>query len=117
MQNSPFEDLHKKDFLTALKLWVAIEVISFWFLPTLQPIEAESRMRLWMVISVPLGLGGAVLIAASSQFVAHTGYLAKGGGKKLLSTVGQFAGLFGLTGVLFPLIVVTIELMSQRTSG
>ena len=108
-----FDDLGRKDFLSALLLWVVIEIVSFLLLPALGAIQPGERMRAWFTLSIPLGIGGAFLIGASSRFVAVTNERGSSGSKTLLSLLGQFGGWIGLAGILFPFVMVVSEFFAR----
>ncbi len=108
-----FDELGRKDFLSALALWVVIEIVSFLLLPGLGAIQPGERTRIWFSLSLPLGIGGAFLIGASSRFVAVTNERAASGAKLLLSFLGQFGGWIGLAGILFPFVMVVGEFFAK----
>ncbi|MBD1824568.1 hypothetical protein H6F51_19045 [Cyanobacteria bacterium FACHB-DQ100] len=109
MSNFSFDDLQKKDLLTALGLWLVVEAVSFVLFPTLGLINPGARLRTWFLLSLPFGLGGAALVSMSSQFVAQVGDQPR---KKLSSLIGQFGGWIGLAGIMFPFFVVCLEFFS-----
>lgn len=100
-----------KDFFSAFLVWLLLEVFSFILLPSFQLIGPEHKFRTWIMISVPLGVIGALLVGFSSQFIflcherMHNRDL-----KWVLIWLGQIGGWLGLIGVAFPLIVMCIEL-------
>jgi hypothetical protein len=106
MNNFSFDELQKKDLLTALGLWLVVEGVSFILFPTLGLINPGARLRTWFLLSVPFGLGGAALLSMSSKFVATAGFRPQ---RRLSELIGQFGGWIGLAGILFPFIVVCIE--------
>ncbi|HTL90686.1 MAG TPA: hypothetical protein VL134_14890 [Leptolyngbya sp.] len=109
MNNFSFDDLQKKDLLTALGLWLVVEGVSFVLFPTLGLINPGARLRGWFLVSVPFGLGGAALLSMSSRFVATAGDRP---GRNLSALIGQFGGWLGLAGIMFPFLVVCIEFFS-----
>jgi hypothetical protein len=119
MQQSPLEDLQNKDFWTSLALWLGIEIISFVIFPILGLINPGERIRIWFLTSIPLGLGGAFLISASSRFLAGgSGQRATTrSSKSLAATLGQFGGGIGLAGILYPFVMVIFEYMAKATQG
>jgi hypothetical protein len=108
-----FAELGRKDFLTGLTLWVVLEFFSFVILPALGAIAPGERLKIWFSLSIPLGLGGAFLLGASSRFVAITNERAASSNKLLLSILGQFGGWIGLAGILFPFVMVTTEFFAR----
>jgi cytochrome c oxidase assembly factor CtaG len=113
MQNFRFEDLDKKDFLLAFGLWIVMEVVSFVIFPGIRLINPAGRLGAWFALSLPLGLGGAFLVGASSRFVAAANERAPGRTKTWLNWLGQFGGWIGLAGVMFPLVTVMIEFLTK----
>jgi len=109
MNNFSFDELQKKDLLTALGLWLVVEAVSFVLFPTIGLINPGARLRTWFLLSVPFGLGGAALLSMSSRFVATAG---ERGQRKMASFIGQFGGWIGLAGIMFPFLVVCIEFFS-----
>jgi len=109
MNNFSFDNLQKKDLLTALVLWLVVEAVSFVLFPTVGLIDPGARLRTWFLLSLPLGLGGAALMSMSSQFVATA---SDRPGKKFSLLIGQFGGWFGLAGIMFPFFVVCLEFFS-----
>ncbi|WP_058998169.1 hypothetical protein [Leptolyngbya sp. NIES-2104] len=109
MNNFSFDDLQKKDLLTALGLWLVVEAVSFVLFPTIGLINPGARLRTWFLLSVPFGLGGAALISMSSGVLAAAG---ERGQRKIGSLIGQFGGWIGLAGIMFPFVVVCIEFFS-----
>jgi cytochrome c oxidase assembly factor CtaG len=101
--------LIEKDFLTALGLWIVLEVLCFWLAPHYNLIQPGDRLPLWFLTSLPLGIGGAILIGASSQFMASSHQQDAKTTKIFLNSIGQLAGGIGLAGVLFPLMMVALE--------
>ncbi|NDJ18808.1 hypothetical protein [Myxacorys almedinensis] len=113
MNNFSFDELQRKDLLIALGLWLVVELVSFVFFPAVRLIHPGAKLRAWFIISVPLGLGGSVLIGASSRFMAAFNETASNQYKGLYSFLGQFGGWIGLAGVLFPLGMVCVEFFSS----
>lgn len=71
MNNFTVDELTKKDFLTCIGMWLVLEVVCFLIFPALKFVQTpEERLRAWFITSIPLGIGGALLSAASSRFLA-----------------------------------------------
>lgn len=113
MSNFSFDDLWRRDFLRGFGLWIVIEIVSFLVLPGLGAIQPGERLKFWFGLSIPLGIGGALLIGGSSRFIAMTNDRAAGGSKTLLSFLGQFGGSIGIAGILFPFVMVAGEFLSK----
>lgn len=113
MNNFTFDDIQRKDLLTALGLWLVVEIVSFVLFPAVGLINPGVRLRTWFLISVPLGIGGAILISASSRFVAVVNDRMRREYKLIYAYLGQFGGWIGLVGVLFPFLMVCVEFFSN----
>ena len=113
MNHFSFDELQRKDLFIALGLWVTVEFVSFVFFPAVELIKPGDRLRTWFLISVPLGLGGALLISASSRFLAMSHDRAAGNAKTLFIFLGHFGGWIGLLGILFPFFMVCSEFFAN----
>lgn len=113
MNNFSFDELQRKDLRIALGLWLTVEFVSFAFFPSVGLINPGAKLRTWFLASLPLGIAGAILISASSRFVALANERAAGNSKVFYSFLGQFGGWIGLVGVLFPLLTVCVEFFSN----
>lgn len=110
--------LVRKDWLTALGVWICLEVLSFVLLPRFQLIEAPDKSVIWFLTSVPLGLMGSLLIGLSSEFIQRCqDDLVSQHNKRLLIGMGQVASWLGLAGVLFPLFIVALEMWVKLTNA
>lgn len=109
------QELWRKDFLSGLGLWVVIEIVSFLLLPALGAIEPGERLKAWFSLSIPLGIGGAFLLAVSSRYIAGTNE--QSNGSKPSSLIGQSGGWLGMIGILFPFLMVTGEFLGKALGG
>lgn len=111
MSRFSLDELQRKDFVGSLTLWVVAEVVGLLLFPALGVIEpSNQQLRQWFMLSIPFGIGGAVLISLSSRFVAMTNdRRAERDSKMLGSLLGQLAGWGGLVGILYPLLVACYE--------
>jgi hypothetical protein len=107
--NFSFDEVQRKDLFIALALWVAVEFISFLFFPVTGLISPGDKLRGWFLISLPLGIGGALLLSSSSRFMALANEQRQGNAKSLLQILGQFGGWIGLVGILYPLWMACFE--------
>lgn len=113
MSQFSFDNLIKQDFWSALKLWLVLEVFSFLIFPVIGMIQPGVRLRSWFLISLPLGIGGALLVGFSSRFVAITNERYRSRAKTIELSAGQALGWLGLLGVAFPLLMVSLEFLSK----
>jgi hypothetical protein len=107
-----FDDIQRKDLFTALGLWLTIELVSFVFFPLVGLINPGARLKTWFLISLPLGVGGAMLISLSSRFMAIATEQVQKSSKPIYRILGQFGGWIGLAGILFPFYMVCVEFFS-----
>lgn len=111
--------LARKDAVSALTVWILLEGLSLLILPSFQLIHGESKLFLWLSITVPLGLIGAVLIGVSSWWVKWTQEKIdrQAQNKRFYVTLAQAIGWFGLVGVGLPIIIVGLELWLAMIRG
>lgn len=107
------ENITQKDFSTALGLWLFLEVLALVLFPAFGLIKPGDRLQGWIATSIPLGLIGAFLVGASSQYINVTVDRGDRTNKPLLILLGQAVGWLGLAGVLFPLLIVAIEFFAN----
>jgi hypothetical protein len=118
MSRFSLDEMQRRDFVSALTLWVVAEFVGLLFFPAIGVINPGPKLRTWFMWSIPLGLGGAMLIPLCSRFVAITNdRQASKDSKQLGSILGQVGGWLGLFGVLYPLIVATIEFFGNLKLG
>ncbi len=110
---NPFESLSRKDAISAFLLWLFMAFMGFILLPTLGVIRPEGRLFIWIATGIPLGLGGAILVGASSEFVASANRAEPGLTKQALIWAGQAAGWLGLMGVMYPVLMVALEFFAK----
>ncbi|MBD1862908.1 MULTISPECIES: hypothetical protein [Trichocoleus] len=107
------EDITQRDFFVALGIWVILEVLGLVLFPALGLIQPGDRLNGWIATSVPVGVIGAFLVGASSQYINVTVDRADRTNKPLQILLGQAVGWLGLAGVLFPLLVVAVEFFTK----
>jgi len=112
MNFSSDEELVYKDFFSCLMLWLVLELVAFGLLPALGVVDRD-RIGVWLWLSLPLGPGGAFLLASCSRFVTITQERAHRSTKKLASWLGQLVGVLGLAGMVFPFVMVVGEVIAQ----
>lgn len=109
----------RKDAASAFVVWVVLEGLSLLILPTFKFIQGDQRIPLWLSITIPLGIVGAVLIGVSSWAVKQVqeNIDRQASNKDLYVTLAQAIGWLGTLGVGFPLIVVGLELFNSMLRG
>ncbi|MEB3291817.1 MAG: hypothetical protein VKJ24_01520 [Synechococcales bacterium] len=106
MNNFSLDEVQRRDLITSLVLWVVAEFVGLLLFPSLELIKPDpAKLRNWFMLSIPLGLGGAFLIAMSSRFVSSMVSRTSGNARSIAVILGQVAGWLGLAGVLYPLIM------------
>jgi hypothetical protein len=114
MNNFYLDEIQRKDLFTALSLWVTVELVSFILFPALGLIQpAGATLRAWFFLSVPFGIGGAILISMTSRFLAVMNDKIQREYRFIYAFLGQFGGWIGLAGVMFPFLMVCIEFFTK----
>ena len=118
MNKFSIREVAQRDILTALGLWLTLEVICFAILPALKFIEPGDRLRAWFMTSVPLGILGSFTVGVSSHLLIRFNQLRYPESKHhprktFLLALGQLIGLLGLGGVGFPAAMVIAEFFLQ----
>lgn len=116
MNQSTTEDLGRRDFLISIGIWLSLEFVGFVIFPALKLVNPGDRMIGWFWTSIPLGIGGAFLLGASSRFVAISNELKDPNKRRPRIWLGQMAGWIGLAGVAFPLLMISLEFFSVVAS-
>ncbi len=113
--------LARKDSLNAFIIWFFLEGLNFLLnLLVPNPLMAErSKLIAWLVLSVPMGLVGSVLVGASSLLLkniqeqvdrAHPN-------KRAMLISAQAVGWAGLVGISLPILMVGATLWSYLLKG
>jgi hypothetical protein len=107
------DNVQRKDLITSVGLWVVAEFVGFVMFPALQLIKPEgATMRNWFLTSLPLGLGGILLMVASAKVVIANNE--SDHQLKTFAAIGlALAGWLAVAGILYPLWVVCIEFFGQ----
>lgn len=111
--NFSFNEIQRKDLLIALGLWVIVEFIGFLFFPLTGLISPGDQLKGWFITSIPLGIGGALLVSSSSRFMALANESRTGNAKSLLQILGHFGGWVGIAGILYPLWMACFEFFTK----
>jgi hypothetical protein len=109
----------RKDAASALIVWIFLEGLSFMILPNFQMIQGDSKLLIWLSITIPAGVVGATMIGVSSWWVNWTQSKIdrQAQNKRLYVTLAQSVGWLGLIGVGLPMIVVGLELWLSMLRG
>ena len=111
--------LTQRDSLSAFIVWLLLEGLSLTWVSSFQLLPDRNRYLSWLLLSVPLGVIGAVLIGLSSTWLkyCHQHLSRRSPRKKLFQGVGLTASWLGLAGIGFPLIMIVIEFWLLITKG
>ncbi|NJR58430.1 MAG: hypothetical protein HC769_05940 [Cyanobacteria bacterium CRU_2_1] len=107
--------LARRDLFVCLGIWLALETICFALLPALKFDQSGGKSELWFIISLPLGIGGAFLMASSTQLalVSQTEPRLPRSKKLGLSLLAFLSSWAGLLGIGFPLLFMSIQIFNQ----
>lgn len=108
--------LVRKDLLTCLGAWLALEVVCFGLLPAIGLARSQFNPEPWLIVSLPLGIGGAFLLASSTQITETMRRT-----DRLQQIVMKLSSLLlswvGLIGIGFPILITTaiifVEIFSR----
>ncbi|MBE9030248.1 hypothetical protein IQ266_10950 [filamentous cyanobacterium LEGE 11480] len=107
------ESVQRKDLITSLVLWIVAEFVGFVMFPLLQLVRVDGGvMRNWFLTSLPLGLGGILLMVASSRLVVFN-QEREHQMKTLAAVLAGIAGWVALAGILYPLWIVCWEFFTK----
>ena len=104
----------RKDLFVCLGIWLSLEVIGFGILPALGLGQPRSNLQSWFWVSLLLGIGGAVLTAASGQladFLQSERSVRRQ--RRLQSVAVSLVSWLGLFGIGFPLFVISLQIFGQ----
>lgn len=115
----------KRDFLTCLAIWLALEFVCFLLLPLLGVITFGDSIGQWLLPSIPIGIVGAIVFALSTQLFMLPLPSVRSSSKKaqirLLRwsrvLLGGFAAWLGLSGVAFPVLIISARFFTQLLEG
>jgi hypothetical protein len=103
--------LLKQETLTALPPWFVLELFSLPFVEGFTQIPGNNKLLTWLLITIPLGMMGAILVGLSSEFIRICQeHYRNTANKRSLICLGLVGSWLGLAGVGFPLSIVVVEL-------
>jgi Kef-type K+ transport system membrane component KefB len=111
--------LAQQDAWNALVVWVVLEILSLFILPTSPLIQGPNKFSIWLSFSIPLGAVGACLIGWSSWLMKYVQEQVDRShpNKRLMLFASQAVGWAGLIGVGLPSILVGLTLWSYMIKG
>ncbi|MGG6295336.1 hypothetical protein ACQ4M4_13175 [Leptolyngbya sp. AN02str] len=98
-----------KNVLTCLTIWLVLEVIALVLLPGLGLTQPGDRIPLWLAISIPVGLVGAVLQSIAPRLIARSRQTPKRSSRRTRVLASRALGWLGMVGIAFPLFIITFE--------
>lgn len=104
-------EIARRDLFVCLGIWLALELVCFGILPALNFGRSGYSPENWLMISLPVGVGGAVLMASSAQLAAEEQWR-RSSNPWGLSFITVFLSWLGLIGIGFPLFVMSIQLFT-----
>jgi hypothetical protein len=113
MGNDFLDNLQRRDLVSSLILWGVAEFVGLWLFPQLGLIRPSPEVfRTWVLRSLPLGIGGALLISLTSGMVRHSRDQVNPA-KTLIAFLAGVGGWVGLVGIVYPLIVSCAEFFTN----
>lgn len=106
-------DLARKDLFVCLGIWLSLEIVCFGLLPLLQFGLPKASLQNWFLISLLLGIGGAVLMASSTQLADFLQLHGTVQGRFPRSAAVSLVSWLGLIGIAFPLFVMSVQIFSK----
>lgn len=98
-----------RDFCVCLLVWFVLEVVCFAIVRALAVKPVEIQPQQLFTLSIPLGIGGACLLASSTQ-ISLTWAGASRKRKRLIRLVAQALSWLGLIGIGFPLLILSFQI-------
>jgi Kef-type K+ transport system membrane component KefB len=111
--------LAQQDAWNAFAVWIVLEILSLFILPTSPLIQGPNKLSIWLSFSIPLGAVGACLIGWSSWLMKYVQEQVDRShpNKRLMLFASQAVGWAGLIGVGLPSILVGLTLWSYMIKG
>ena len=105
-------ELARRDLLTCFGIWLALEIVGFGLLPAIGLARSEFNIEPWLIVSLPLGIGGAFLLASSTQMLGrvHQDDRSQQIMMKISSTLLSWVGLIGIG---FPILITTALILIE----
>jgi hypothetical protein len=100
-------ELARRDLMTCLGTWLALEIVGFGILPTIVS-SSPTQMENWFLLSLPLGIGGAFFTASGTQLFTHATAQETRVQQRLFYLLSGLSSCLGLVGIGFPLVVITV---------
>ena len=102
----------KRDFFVCLGIWLVLEVICFAVVAALRLETVDITPQMLFIVSLPLGVGGACLLASATQLAQSYSIEFDNPSKSKWLTLGvRFLSWAGLLGIAFPLLVLSFQIV------
>jgi hypothetical protein len=108
--------LAEQDWFRAIVLWLILEALCVGVAPYFGWIEPGDRWQTWVMISIPAGLVGSLLIGLSSQSAEYLSAQQLSLSKQVQVLMTQVLGGVGLSGILLPLAMAFIEFTAKAVT-
>jgi hypothetical protein len=104
----------RKDLFVCLGIWLTLEIVCFAILPALQLAQPRTSLQNWFLLSLLLGIGGAMITAGSTQlddFLHSDSSFTRN--RIIRWLLVSLVSWLGLLGIGFPLFVMSLQLFSK----
>lgn len=105
-------ELARRDLLTCFGVWLALEIVGFGLLPAVGLARSEVNTEPWLVVSLPLGIGGAFLLASSTQLLGRV-HQENHPHPILMKLSSTLLSWMGLIGIGFPILITTALILVE----
>lgn len=100
-----------RDFCICLLVWLVLEIACFAIVGVLTAKPVEIQPQQLFTLSIPLGIGGACLLASSTQITqTWAGPGASRQRRRLVWLIRQVLSWLGLIGIGFPLLILSFQI-------
>jgi hypothetical protein len=114
MNNTSLDNIQLKDLKLSLLMWGVSEFVGFALFPALQLIQPKGEvLRSWILMSLPVGLGGILLMVASSKLVMLINQRTSGQLKTFVAIAAGLASWLAFAGILYPVLMAGMEFFTK----
>jgi uncharacterized membrane protein YccC len=113
MTTAIINETARRDFFTCLGIWLSLEVLVFAVLPLVGLAQLSGGLMLWFVASLALGIVGAWLLSWGALMLLKSRPTGDRSRRVSQALLGQLLSWFGLMGIAFPLLVMSIEIFTN----
>jgi hypothetical protein len=117
MNNTSLDNIQLKDLKLSLVMWGVSQFVGFAMFPALQLIQPKGEvLRGWFLTSLPVGLGGVLLMVASSKIVMLINQRTSGQLKTFVALGAGVASWLAFAGILYPILMAGMEFFTKPYS-